>query len=60
MVENPPDWLLFWASQVGADLKDGIRENPSYIAFGRPTNSWPSHSIIEGMSTRPNSARDSL
>jgi predicted dithiol-disulfide oxidoreductase (DUF899 family) len=33
MVEDPPDWLLFWASQVGADLKDGIRENPSYIAF---------------------------
>jgi predicted dithiol-disulfide oxidoreductase (DUF899 family) len=35
MVENPPDWLVFWASQVGADLRDGIRENPSYIAFAK-------------------------
>src|SRR6202042_3376998 len=35
MVENPPGWLAFWASQVGAELKDGIRENPSYIAFAK-------------------------
>src|SRR5438309_7523434 len=35
MVENPPAWRLFWASQVGAGLKDGIRENPSYIAFAK-------------------------
>jgi predicted dithiol-disulfide oxidoreductase (DUF899 family) len=35
MVENPPEWLVFWASQVGAELKDGIRENPSYIAFAK-------------------------
>jgi predicted dithiol-disulfide oxidoreductase (DUF899 family) len=35
MIENPPGWLEFWASQVGAELKDGIRENPSYIAFAR-------------------------
>ena len=33
MVENPPAWLALWASQVGAELKDGLRENPSYIAF---------------------------
>jgi predicted dithiol-disulfide oxidoreductase (DUF899 family) len=35
MVNNPPEWLSFWASQVGAELKDGIRENPSYIAFAK-------------------------
>jgi predicted dithiol-disulfide oxidoreductase (DUF899 family) len=35
MVQNPPDWLAFWASQVGAELKDGLRENPSYIAFAK-------------------------
>jgi predicted dithiol-disulfide oxidoreductase (DUF899 family) len=35
MIENPPEWLEFWASQVGAELKDGIRENPSYLAFAR-------------------------
>ncbi len=33
MVAKPPEWLAFWASQVGAELKDGLRENPSYIAF---------------------------
>jgi predicted dithiol-disulfide oxidoreductase (DUF899 family) len=35
MVQNPPGWLQFWASQVGAPLKDGLRENPGYIAFAR-------------------------
>ena len=35
MVDNPPEWLAFWARQVGAELKDGIRENPSYIAFAK-------------------------
>jgi predicted dithiol-disulfide oxidoreductase (DUF899 family) len=35
MVDDPPEWLKFWASQVGADLKDGLRENPSYIAFAK-------------------------
>jgi predicted dithiol-disulfide oxidoreductase (DUF899 family) len=35
MVANPPDWLAEWGRQVGADLKDGLRENPSYIAFAR-------------------------
>jgi predicted dithiol-disulfide oxidoreductase (DUF899 family) len=33
MVANPPEWLQFWSTQVDADLKDGLRENPSYIAF---------------------------
>ena len=34
MLDEPPDWLEFWSTQVDADLKDGLRENPSYIAFG--------------------------
>src|SRR5213595_795293 len=35
MTENPPGWLEEWAGQVGADLKDGLRENPSWIAFAQ-------------------------
>src|SRR3954447_5558632 len=35
MIDNPPDWLQEWSRQVGADLKDGLRENPSWIAFAR-------------------------
>jgi predicted dithiol-disulfide oxidoreductase (DUF899 family) len=35
MVANPPDWLQEWSAQVGAELKDGLREAPSYIAFAR-------------------------
>jgi predicted dithiol-disulfide oxidoreductase (DUF899 family) len=35
MVANPPEWLQEWSAQVGADLKDGLRENPSWIAFAR-------------------------
>jgi predicted dithiol-disulfide oxidoreductase (DUF899 family) len=33
MIENPPDWLQEWSQQVGADLKDGLREGPGWIAF---------------------------
>ncbi|TMC83397.1 MAG: DUF899 domain-containing protein [Chloroflexi bacterium] len=35
MIDNPPDWLEEWSRQTGADLKDGLRENPSWIAFAR-------------------------
>jgi predicted dithiol-disulfide oxidoreductase (DUF899 family) len=35
MAENPPVWLQEWSQQVGAPLKDGLRENPSFIAFAR-------------------------
>ena len=35
MAQHPPGWLRFWASQVGAQLKDGLRETPGYIAFAR-------------------------
>src|SRR5262245_36307915 len=35
MVENPPGWLQDWSHQIGADLTDGLRENPSFIAFAR-------------------------
>ena len=35
MVDHPPEWLQFWSKQVGADLKDGLREAPGYIAFAR-------------------------
>jgi predicted dithiol-disulfide oxidoreductase (DUF899 family) len=35
MIEHPPDWLEEWSDQVGAALKDGLREVPSWIAFAR-------------------------
>ncbi len=35
MVDNPPEWLRFWSTQIGAELKDGLREAPGYIAFAR-------------------------
>src|SRR5258708_32932812 len=35
MIDNPRVWLEEWAGQVGAELKDGLRENPSWIAFAR-------------------------
>ena len=34
-LDNPPGWLEDWSDQVGAELKDGLRENPSWIAFAR-------------------------
>ncbi len=35
VIENPPGWLEDWGEQVGAKLEDGLRENPSFIAFAR-------------------------
>jgi predicted dithiol-disulfide oxidoreductase (DUF899 family) len=35
LTQDPPDWLEEWAQQVGAKLEDGLRENPSFIAFAR-------------------------
>ena len=35
MLADPPEWLEEWAEQVGAKLEDGMRENPSWIAFAR-------------------------
>jgi predicted dithiol-disulfide oxidoreductase (DUF899 family) len=35
MVADPPGWLAEWSKQVGAKLEDGLRENPSFIAFAR-------------------------
>ena len=35
MIDDPPEWLQEWSKQVGAELKDGLREGPGYIAFAR-------------------------
>ena len=35
MIDDPPEWLVEWSRQIGADLKDGLREGPGYIAFAR-------------------------
>jgi predicted dithiol-disulfide oxidoreductase (DUF899 family) len=39
MIDNPPDWLQEWSQQVGAELKDGLREGPSWISFARENGS---------------------
>jgi predicted dithiol-disulfide oxidoreductase (DUF899 family) len=35
MIEDPPEFLEKWSEQVGAELKDGLREAPAYIAFAK-------------------------
>src|SRR5687767_4829210 len=35
MLKDPPEWLREWSQQVGAELKDGLREAPGFIAFAR-------------------------
>ena len=35
MIDDPPEWLVDWSQQVGAELKDGLREGPGWIAFAR-------------------------
>ena len=35
MLEDPPEFLEEWSDQVGAELADGLREAPSWIAFAR-------------------------
>ena len=35
LIKNPPEFLQDWAVQVGAELKDGLREAPTWIAFAK-------------------------
>jgi predicted dithiol-disulfide oxidoreductase (DUF899 family) len=35
MIDDPPGWLQEWGEQVGADLADGLREGPGFIAFAK-------------------------
>jgi predicted dithiol-disulfide oxidoreductase (DUF899 family) len=35
MIDNPPEFLVKWSGQVGAELKDGLREAPAFIAFAK-------------------------
>jgi predicted dithiol-disulfide oxidoreductase (DUF899 family) len=35
MIDDPPEWLAEWGQQVGAELEDGLREGPGWIAFAR-------------------------
>jgi predicted dithiol-disulfide oxidoreductase (DUF899 family) len=35
MIADPPGWLQEWSETVGAQLSDGLREAPSFIAFAR-------------------------
>src|SRR4029453_3685636 len=39
ILADPPGWLEDWGRQVGAKLEDGLRENPSFIAFARENGS---------------------
>jgi predicted dithiol-disulfide oxidoreductase (DUF899 family) len=33
LIDGPPESLREWSTEIGAELKDGLRENPSWIAF---------------------------
>src|SRR3989440_12085208 len=33
MIDDPPPFLQEWSKEVGAELKDGLREAPAWIAF---------------------------
>jgi predicted dithiol-disulfide oxidoreductase (DUF899 family) len=33
ILKDPPDWLEDWAKDVGTELEQGMKENPSWIAF---------------------------
>jgi predicted dithiol-disulfide oxidoreductase (DUF899 family) len=33
ILKDPPDWLQGWAKDVGTELEQGMKENPSWIAF---------------------------
>jgi predicted dithiol-disulfide oxidoreductase (DUF899 family) len=35
MIDTPPEFLQTWSRQIGAELEDGLREGPSWIAFAR-------------------------
>jgi predicted dithiol-disulfide oxidoreductase (DUF899 family) len=35
MLEEPSEFLVEWSEQIGAELKDGLREAPAWIAFAR-------------------------
>jgi predicted dithiol-disulfide oxidoreductase (DUF899 family) len=35
MIKDPPEFLQDWSRQVGAELKDGLREAPTWIAFAK-------------------------
>src|SRR5215831_10043243 len=35
LIDSPPGWLEEWSGQIGAELKDGLREAPTWIAFAR-------------------------
>ena len=35
LLNQPSEWMLDWADQVGARLEDGLREVPGFIVFAR-------------------------
>jgi predicted dithiol-disulfide oxidoreductase (DUF899 family) len=35
MIDDPPEELQEWSTQIGAELRDGLREGPGWIAFAR-------------------------
>ena len=39
LIDHPTDELREWSGQTGAELKDGLREVPSWIAFARENGS---------------------
>jgi predicted dithiol-disulfide oxidoreductase (DUF899 family) len=50
LIDNLPGRLHEWSGQIGAELKDGLRENPGGIAFARERNRLPH---LHGHGARP-------
>ena len=51
LIDDPPEWLQFWSTQIGAELKDGLRENPTWMAFAPRQRDRLSH--LQRDRTRP-------
>jgi predicted dithiol-disulfide oxidoreductase (DUF899 family) len=35
IIQDPPEWMREWSEQTDAELKEGLREAPGYIAFAQ-------------------------
>jgi predicted dithiol-disulfide oxidoreductase (DUF899 family) len=51
MIDDPPEGLQEWSGQIGAELRDGLREGPGWIAFARENGTV--YHTYTGDGTRP-------
>jgi predicted dithiol-disulfide oxidoreductase (DUF899 family) len=47
LLDDPPEFLTRWSTQVGARLEDGVRETPMWIAFARENGTvYHTYSVV--------------